>query len=47
MFGLRWWNCVERIRRCGLVGGGVSLGVDFEVSKIPMVFSASCLWIEM
>jgi hypothetical protein len=24
---------ISRIRRCGLVGGGVSLGLGFEVSK--------------
>jgi hypothetical protein len=37
-------------RRCGLVGGGVSLEVGFEVSKdpcIPTVPSASCLQFEM
>jgi hypothetical protein len=36
MFGclvLSWWNYVGRIRRCGFVGGGVSLEVDFEFSK--------------
>ena len=27
------WNCLGRIRRCGLAGGGVSLTVSFEVSK--------------
>ena len=26
-------NCLGRIRRRGLVGGGVSMGVNFEVSK--------------
>jgi hypothetical protein len=26
-----WWNCLGRIR--SLFRGGVSLGVDFEVSK--------------
>ena len=30
-----WWNCLGRIRGCGLVGGGVSLGVGFEVPPIP------------
>lgn len=25
----------ERIRKCGLVGGSVSLGVGFEVSQAP------------
>jgi hypothetical protein len=28
-----WWNCLGQIRRCGLVGRGVSLGQYFEVSK--------------
>jgi hypothetical protein len=28
-----WWNCLVRIRRCTLIGGGVSLGVGFEVSE--------------
>lgn len=36
-----------RIGRCGFVGGGVSLGVGFEVSKVHMIpsfsHSASCL----
>lgn len=27
------WNCLGRIRRDGLVGGGMTLGVSFEVSK--------------
>ena len=27
-------DCLGRIRRYGLVGGGVSLGVDFKVSKV-------------
>lgn len=28
-----WWNHLGRIPRDGLVGGGVSLGVGFAVSK--------------
>lgn len=28
-----WWDCLENIRSCGLVGGAVSLGVGFEVLK--------------
>ena len=28
-----WWSYLGRIRRCGFVRGGVSLGVDFGVSK--------------
>lgn len=26
-------NCLENIRRCRLVGGGVSVGVEFDDSK--------------
>lgn len=26
-------NCLGKIQKCGLVGGGVLLGVGFEVSK--------------
>ena len=29
-----------RTRRCGLVGGGVSLGAGFEVSKVSHIPSA-------
>lgn len=28
-----WWNCLGGIRRCGIVGGIVSLGVGVAVSK--------------
>jgi hypothetical protein len=31
------WNCLGRIMRYGLVGGGVSLGVGFEVSKSHII----------
>lgn len=37
-----WWNCLRRIRRRGLVGGSVSLGVGFKVTKAslsPSLFS--------
>lgn len=38
-----------RIRTCDHVGRGVSLGVDFEVSKArsrpSLVLSTSCLWV--
>jgi hypothetical protein len=34
-----WKNCLGRIRRRGLVGGGVSLGVDFRVSKLHVLSS--------
>lgn len=27
-----WGNCLGRVRRCGLGGGGVSLDAGFEVS---------------
>lgn len=27
-------NCLERIKMCGLVGEGASLGMGFEVSKV-------------
>lgn len=30
-----WWNCMGKIRRQGLVGGGGSLGVGFDVSEVP------------
>jgi hypothetical protein len=30
---LNSWICLGRIRRCVLVGRGVSLGIGFEVSK--------------
>lgn len=26
-------NCLKRIKKCGLVGGSLSLGVGFKVSK--------------
>lgn len=45
-----WWNCLEEIKRCGLLGRGVSLEVDFEVSKAhstPSYLSALCLWIKI
>jgi hypothetical protein len=36
-----WWTYLERIRRCGLVRGGASLGVGFEVSKIHAILVSS------
>jgi hypothetical protein len=30
---LSWWNCLERIRRYGLVGGCVSLEVSSRFLK--------------
>jgi hypothetical protein len=35
-----WWNYLGRIRRCGLVGEGMSLGAGFGIQK-PMPFSAN------
>lgn len=35
-----WWNCLERIKRCGLVGD-VSLGMGFEVSKTQSILVES------
>jgi hypothetical protein len=32
-FVTREWDCEKRVRRCGLAGGGLSLGLSFEVSK--------------
>lgn len=31
--GPNQWNCLKRIRRYGLIEGGVSLGADFQVLK--------------
>ena len=38
---LGWWNCLEGIRRCALIGSCV-MGVSFEVSK-PTPFGLLCL----
>lgn len=41
-----WWNCLEIIRGMVFIGGGVSLGVGFEVSEvctIPTEHSMLCL----
>ena len=35
--------CMGRIRRYGLVGGSVSLGMDFEVSKATLYFQVNFL----
>lgn len=42
-----WWNCLERMRRCGLVGRGMSLAASLEVSQIDaiLVSSLSDLWL--
>jgi hypothetical protein len=40
-----WWNCLGRLRRCGLAGGGVSLGVNFEITRPSQLSSCLCLWI--
>lgn len=42
-----WWNYFGKIRKYGLVGEGVSLGVGFEVVKahsVPSEFSVSSAW---
>ena len=36
-----WWNYLEMIRMCGLAGGGVLLGVGFEVSKTHTIPSSN------
>lgn len=42
---LKWtWY---RWGRCGIVGGGVSLGVDFEISETQVSPSNSLLWIKV
>jgi hypothetical protein len=33
---LNWWNCLERIRRCGL---GMALVMGLEVSKAHTIFN--------
>jgi hypothetical protein len=38
----RWWNCLGRIRRCGPVGGGVSLGQALRFQK-PRLFPVCSL----
>ena len=44
-------NCLGRIRKCGLVGAGVSLGLGLEVSKVSAFprdsLFASYLWIKV
>lgn len=42
-----WWNYFRRIRRCGIIGGGVSPGVGFEVLKAQAlpVGSLSATWL--
>jgi len=34
---------VRRFRPCGLVRGGMSLGMDFEISKVHAILSPLCL----
>jgi len=34
-----WWNGLGRIKRCNLVGGGVSLEVDTEILKLQIILS--------
>jgi hypothetical protein len=40
MLSPQLWSCFGRIRRHGLVGGGVSLGVNLEISKAQALFRA-------
>ena len=35
-------SVLERIRRCGLVGGGVSLGVGFPLKTQRLVLLSAC-----
>lgn len=34
-----WWNCLERIRRCGLIGGAVSLEVALSSCHFQLALS--------
>lgn len=39
----RWWNCLRRLRMCGLFGGGVSLGTGFlSVCSLPPACDSGC-----
>lgn len=42
-----WWHRLGKIRRCALVGGGVSMGMGFEVPKRPchsqLALSRACV----
>jgi hypothetical protein len=46
---LSGWNCLGRIRKCGLARGGVPLGVLIEILKKLTISPSSehILWIEM
>jgi hypothetical protein len=42
---LSWWNYLGRIRRGGIVRGGILLEGEFEASKTHATLSISfCLW---
>lgn len=43
---LNTWNCLERIARYDLVEGGMSLGVDFGVSKDSSVLPLCLLLLD-
>lgn len=46
MFVSSCWNCLWRIRRFDLIGGGVLVGVSFEVSETHTIQSAvSAVWL--
>jgi hypothetical protein len=51
MLGPSWWNCIGRIRRCGLVGGHFSLEQHLYFNNPCMPFSvllcASCSMVKM
>lgn len=43
-----WWNILGRIKKYGLIGGGMQLGVGFQKTHaIPSVLSVSFLWVQM
>jgi hypothetical protein len=46
---IREWHYLRRIKRCGLVGGSVSLGaLRFQKLKlVPLAYSSCCLQIHI
>lgn len=46
MFGSQLVDCSGRIRKCAIVGGGMSLRVGFLVSKDHSMPSQMSLWVE-
>lgn len=45
MFGSQSEDSLERIRWCGLIGGGVPLRLAFEVSKVHVSLCPLCLYL--